>query len=188
MAAWPGGTVASLWVLNYEGGNSLGQGAAPGAAIAQQTVTDVHIDFTVDISYGDHPYFDHGRAFFRVGLDRLTLSGWQTVDTQSKTLGDGDHDGDWSDSIVVSVTMVDQFERYRLHLYWTLGDIFAPFDAPDPLTMEIELTAVQGEVSIGTFSLDFLPTSIVYCPPGQDMTASLTQSETYGTRFTVGES
>ena len=41
---------------------------------------------------------------------------------------------------------------------------------------------------MGTFALDFVPVSIVYCPPGQDMTASLTQSESYGTRFTIGES
>jgi hypothetical protein len=155
-------------------------------ATAQQVVTDVAIDFSVDIKYTDHPYYDHGHGYFSVQISRLTASGWEPVDWKSKTLGNDNDDGDWSDSLVVSVTMVSEVELYQLHLHCGLRDVgFGGGVTVDGLHV---IQAVQGSSIIGEFTLDFVPVSIVYAPPGQDMTASLTQSESYGTRFTLGQS
>ena len=49
-------------------------------------------------------------------------------------------------------------------------------------------TAILAMPQVGSLTLDYLPISIVYCPPNQDMTASLTNSQEYGTRMTIGES
>lgn len=169
-------------VDNFAGGTS--SSIVPAATIQQETVGNVEIDFGVAIVYHDHPYFEHGRGYFSAKLDKLTPNGFQQVDAQSKTLGNGSHSGDWSDTLTVSVTMVDTVEVYRIVLHCeTQGVIFGTSE-----DATVYAQAVQGQAAIGTFTLDFVPLSIVYCPPGQDMTASLTQSETYGTRFTIGQS
>ena len=183
MAAWPGGSIASMRVDNFKTG-TYATIHVNGPATNQQTVTDARIDFTVDITYTDHPYFDHGVGFFSVQLNKRTLSGWQVVDNQSKSLGNDNDDGDWSDTVTVSVTMTDAGELYQLVLHCEAQQTsFA--DSED---LNAYVSAVQGEATVGEFTLDFVPISIVYCPPGQDMTNSLTQSESYGTRFTIGES
>lgn len=169
-------------VNNFEGGTE--SSIVTSAMTAQQVVLDVAIDFQINIAYHDHPYFDNGRGYFSARLDKLTTSGWQQAAVESGTLGNNNDDGDWYDALTVSTTMTDTVEQYRLVLHCetqatTLGT---------SADTTIFLQAVQGESFMGNFTLDFVPVSIVYCPPGQDMTASLTQSETYGTRFTVGQS
>src|SRR5207247_10276329 len=49
-------------------------------------------------------------------------------------------------------------------------------------------SALMDMPKVGALTLDYLPVSIVYCPPNQDMTASLTNSQDYGTRMTIGNS
>jgi hypothetical protein len=181
MTAWPGNPFASMDVNNFSGGTGSDVTLLPQT---QQVVTDVNIDFRIDIAYHDHPYFDHGRGYFSARLDKLTVNGFQQIDFQSKTLGNNNDDGDWYDSLTVSVSMTDVIEQYRI--------VFHCETQATSLGTSADITgyaqAVQGESALGTFTLDFVPLSIVYCPPGQDMTASLTQSASYGTRFTVGES
>src|SRR6266487_2663862 len=153
-------------------------------ATGQQVVMDATIDFSVDITYTDHPYFDNGVGYFRVQLSKLTTSGWQVVDTKSKTLGNDDDNGDWSDTLIVSATMSEEVEQYQLALHCETQQT----SAGTHVDLNAVVQAVQGMAVIGDFTLDFIPASIVYCPPGQDMTNSLTQSESYGTRFTIGQS
>jgi hypothetical protein len=153
-------------------------------ATGQQVVMDATIDFSVDITYTDHPYVDNGVGYFRVELSKLTTSGWEVVETKSKTLGNDDDDGDWSDTIVVSATMTEEVEQYQLALHCETQQTSAGTE----VDLNAVVQAVQGLGVIGDFTLDFIPASIVYCPPGQDMTNSLTQSESYGTRFTIGRS
>jgi hypothetical protein len=80
--------------------------------------------------------------------------------------------------------MIAQVEQYRILLHCETRD--TSLGTSDDATAVLQ--AIQGQSAIGDFTLDFVPISIVYCPPGQDMTASLTQSQSYGTRFTIGES
>jgi hypothetical protein len=80
--------------------------------------------------------------------------------------------------------MVEEAEQYQFALHCETRD--TSLGTSEDFNAYAQ--AVQGFAAIGDFTLDFIPASIVYCPPGQDMTASLTQSESYGTRFTVGES
>lgn len=182
MTAWPGNPVASMDVDNFEGGTESSIEAS--TTSSQNVVTDVEIEFQIALAYHDHPYFDNGRGYFSARLDKLTGNGWQQADAQSVTLGNDNDDGDWYTSLTVSTTMVDPVEQYQLVLHCETRDTSFGTSADDT----IYLQAVQGESFMGNFTLDFVPVSIVYCPPGQDMTASLTQSETYGTRFTIGES
>jgi Carboxypeptidase regulatory-like domain len=184
MAAWPGGTIGWMQVDNFEGGDDEAAGFNETAA-AQQVVTDATIEFSVDIKYTDHPIYDHGHGYFSVQISRFTTSGWEALDWKSKTLGNDSDDGDWSDSLVVSVTMVSEVELYQLHLHCGLRD--TGFGAGPTVDVRGTVQAVKDSI-VGEFTLDFVPVSIVYAPPGQDMTASLTQSLNYGTRFTLGNS
>jgi hypothetical protein len=182
MTPWPGNPIGSMDVDNYEGGTE--SSITLTATTAQQIVQDVEIDFGIDVAYHDHPYFDNGRGYFSARLDKLTTNGWVQEDVQSLTLGNDNDDGDWYDTLTVSVTMTDTIEQYRIVLHCETQD--TSFGTSEDFTGYFQ--AVQGQSFMGTFALDFVPVSIVYCPPGQDMTASLTQSESYGTRFTIGES
>jgi hypothetical protein len=182
VSGWPGNPVASMDVDSFHGGteSSITVASTP----AQQTVTDAHIDFRIDVEFHDHPWFDNGRGYFSAQLEKLTVNGWALADFQSLTLGDDDHDGDWYDALTVSTTMTEPAEQYRITLHCETRDTSLGTSADATAFLQ----AVQGQSAIGDFTLDFVPMSIVYCPPGQDMTASLTQSESYGTRFTIGES
>ena len=96
MADWPNNPVARMAVRNFHGGTSSTVGSL--VTTAQETVTDVHINFRVAIEYHDHPYFDHGRGYFSASVEKLTTSGWQLLTSVSKTLGNNDNDGDWYDA------------------------------------------------------------------------------------------
>lgn len=172
MAAWPGGSIASMEVDNFKGGTDSWININE-SATAQQTVTDAAIDFSVEIKYTDHPYFDHGVGFFSVQLNRMTTSGWQVVESKSKSLGNDNDDGDWSDTITVSVTMAEEVEMYQLVLHCETQQ--TSFGTSADLSSVVQ--AVQGEAVVGDFTLDFLPMSIVYCPPGQDPIASSIPAE-----------
>jgi hypothetical protein len=150
----------------------------------QQTVTDAHIDFAINIAFHDHPWFDNGRGYFTAQLEKFTTGGWMVLDFQAKSLGNDNDDGDWYDTLTVSTQMTDVIEQYRILLHCETRDTTLGTSENATATLQ----AIQGQSAIGSFTLDFVPLSIVYCPPGQDMTASLTQSESYGTRFTLGES
>jgi hypothetical protein len=182
MSDWPQNPIATLEVDSFHGGTGCwitGHGTP-----AQVTVLDAKIDFRVDISFHDHPWFDNGRGYFSARLEKLTTNGWQSIAFADKSLGNDDDDGDWFDSLVLSVQMTELVEEYRVTLHCETRDTGLGTSSNSTLFLQ----AVQGESVLGDFTLDFLPISIVYCPPGQDMTASLTQSESYGTRFTIGES
>ena len=183
MGAWPGGTIGSMRVDNFHGGTR----AVPyvnASASRAQFVSDARIDFSVDVTYTDHPFFDHGVGEFRVQLSRFTEVGWQPVASTTKRLGDDSHDGDWSDVVVVSTTMTEPFELYRIDLHCeTQQTSFGT--SGDASTV---VTALMTSLDVGELVLDFIPLSIVYSPPGRNMSNSLTQSTSYGTRFTLGES
>ena len=182
MSGWPANPVATMIASSGHGGTSAA--ITIHAPTSQQVVTDASIDFHVEIAFHDHPFFNNGRGYFSAKLEKRTTSGWQQADFKAKTLGNGSSDGDWYDALVLSVTMTDPAEVYQLVLHCEVRDT-TPASSTDATA---KLMAVQGQTAIGDFTLDFVPMSIVYCPPGQDMTASLTQSESYGTRFTVGQS
>ncbi len=182
MSDWPQNPIATMEVDSFHGGTGCsitGHGTP-----AQVTVLDATIDFRVDISFHDHPWFDNGRGYFSARVEKLTTNGWQSMAFADKSLGNDDDDGDWFDSLVLSVQMTELVEEYRVTLHCETRDTSLGTSSNETLFLQ----AVQGESVLGDFTLDFLPISIVYCPPGQDMTASLTQSESYGTRFTIGES
>jgi hypothetical protein len=185
MSIWPGNPVASMRVDNFHGGSDSSISVIDTAL--QRTVSDIHIDFAAAIEYHDHPLWEHGQGFFSLEIDRLDLDGtWHMVATQSKTLGDGSHDGDWYDSLTASVTMVDVFEQYQIKFHCQTRGLDPWIGGNSQEDMTGWWQAVQGSAFIGSFTLEFVPVSIVYCPPGQDMTNSLTQSDSYGTRFTIG--
>ena len=180
MSDWQANPVATLTVSSFHGGTS--SFISVHGTTSQQVVLDAHIDFRIEIAFHDHPWIDNGRGYFSARLEKLTTNGWQQADFQAKTLGNDDDDGDWYDSLIVSVTMTEQVEQYRISLHCETRDTSLG-TSEDSMAL---LQAVQGQSVIGDFTLDFVPMSIVYCPPGQDMTASLTQSQSYGTRFTIG--
>ncbi len=188
MADWPGNPICRMIVLNLNPSSGGGVFRPVGIKLTegvatQQTVSALDITFTVAIEYHDDAWFDHGRGYFSVRLNRLTPNGWQLVTMQEKTLGDKSS-GDWYDTLSVSVTMADPIEQYQLLFHAETREV--TFDGEN-FDAASAFQAIQGKSVVGSFTLDFVPLTIVYCPPGQDMTNSLTQTESFGTRFTIGE-
>jgi hypothetical protein len=77
MAEWPQNPVATMEVDSYHGGTACS--ITSHSTAAPQTVLDANIDFRVDISFHDHPWFDNGRGYFSAQLEKLTTNGWQSV-------------------------------------------------------------------------------------------------------------
>jgi Carboxypeptidase regulatory-like domain len=188
MADWPGNPVASMTVTNWGGFLSGGTSSAlswSNSLVNSQKVNDIQILWTISCDFDDHPNFDNGRGFFRARLFRLSDSGsWDQVDSNVLTLGNDEDDGHWSGLLRVRATMVREIEVYRIELYCETQDTSLGTNISDSK----QFTAIQGSAFIGNFTMDYMPVSIVYCPPNQDMTASLSQSLEYGTRMTIGTS
>src|SRR5262249_49564574 len=85
--------------------------------------------------------------------------------------------------IEVSSTMDGVVQAYRLQL-----NCDAPIDNQPSARAEKRFLAILNMPLVGKVVLDYIPVSIVYCPPDQDMTASLTNSVDYGCRLTIGTS
>ena len=183
MTDWPSGPVASMGVDNPQGSSDAWISGNTGST--QAVVSDVNIDFEIACEYHDHPWIFHGTGYFTAQLNKMTPSGWQPVGPPSTLpLGDGGS-GDWYQNLKVSVKMTDPVENYQLVLH-DEARITWPYNVSTDLTLYFQ--AVQGMGFVGDFTLDFIPLSIVYCPPGQDMTNSLSQTRDFGTQFTLGES
>jgi hypothetical protein len=182
MADWPGNPVVQMLVENYKGG-IYKEGFVRDGVASVETVADSHITFTAGVEYSDHPIFDHGRGYFSLQLYRLTDKGFQLVDAQDKTLGDKNN-GKWFDTLSVSVTMTDPVEQYKLVFRAEARDMI---EGEAPIEGYHTFQAIQGKAVVGDFTLDFIPLTIVYSPPGQDMTNALTQSASFGTRLTIGQ-
>lgn len=189
MADWPvnpignlfgesGSQFLEIWVdcgVDFTAGNT------------QQTVSDANIIFSIGIEYYDHTVISNVCHFTAelFKLDPTTGTeisvGYEFMYLPSDQKA---RNGHWWDTLSVAVTMTDPMENYRLHVH---------VDIPSGILTESEdsdifLMAIQGVAAIGDFTLDFVPLTIVYCPPGQDMTNALTQSENFGTKFTIGNS
>ncbi|BCW78892.1 carboxypeptidase-like regulatory domain-containing protein [Arthrobacter sp. NicSoilC5] len=184
MSRWPGNPIARMRVYNRRFGSDSHIDISEAAPL-QQVVNDAAIEFHIATEFHDHPAWDNGQGYFSAYLDKLTTGGtWEQVDYNNHFLGDDEHDGDWHKTLIVSTTMTDPVEQYRVRLRAKTSKT----SRGTKKTEKAYFQAIQGSSAIGDFTLDFIPMSIVYCPPGQDMTASLLQSLSYGTRFTIGES
>ena len=115
MSGWPGNPVASMDVSSFGGGTASRINVLTQSS--QHTVTNGNIDFRIDIAFHDHPYVDNGRGYFTARLEKVIGNGFQQLAVQSKTLGNDNDDGDWYDSLVVSTTMADPIEQYRIVLH-----------------------------------------------------------------------
>jgi Carboxypeptidase regulatory-like domain len=185
MASWPGNPIARMSVINDRGGTSYSTRWAANVPNSQ-IVSDIQIEWTIAIDYDDHPIFDHGVGHFDAWLYRLSDSGtWDQVDHVARNLGNDNDSGYWSDTLTLRTTMLREIEAYQVEIFCRTGltSIGSSSDRRSKI-----FTAIQGSAFVGNFSLDYLPISIVYCPPNQDMSASLTQSLQYGTRMTIGTS
>jgi Carboxypeptidase regulatory-like domain len=188
MSIWPASPVATITVENTEGGDRLRIGWTQGISNFQ-SFPDLQVGWIFRVIYSDHPLLDHGRGYFRARIFRASDSGsWDPVDSDEKTLGNDNDDGNWSDWLILNSTIVREIEPFRIDLHCELQDTEGIFGGDDSLDATAVFTAMQGSVFIGNCSLDYLPVSIVYCPPNQDMSASLTQATQYGTRITIGTS
>lgn len=97
--------------------------------------------------------------------------------------------------ITINVTSTSMKISVRVQLFGGVppippGGTFAPlWDTTilaDDQTRDFYLLVKQPVNYWGGFSLDFLPITILYCPPDQDMTNALLQSQSYGTNITLG--
>jgi hypothetical protein len=187
MADWPGNPVASMYVPNYapqEGGDPAEVRWQQGLANSQ-TVTEPQLSWSIDCEYYDGAWIDHGQGFFSAILMRLRDDGtWQKVDQSEITLGNDRDNLTWGGTLTVSATMVNETEAFLLTLSCESRNTWPASQAESSFTF----TAFQGSTFMGNFTLDFVPISIIYCPPNQDMSASLNQSRDYGTRMTIGQS
>lgn len=104
------------------------------------------------------------------------------------------NDKDWHfDDITIQIPVDDPFLRFRVkvstqvggHLPGDSGEGSLPqfMDPNDPNNFKEFLAYVD---YYGDFSLEYLPMTILYCPPGQDMYNALTQNNYYGTIIGMG--
>ncbi|MEV0475953.1 hypothetical protein [Streptomyces prunicolor] len=187
MVEWPSDPVATMWVPNFpplEGGEPAAVHWAQNLSNLQ-TVGEATLSWSIDCTYYDGAWIDHGQGFFRADLLRLEDSGsWTRVDRQELLLGTDKDSLTWIGRLTVSATMVAETETFLLSLSCETRNTWPSYDDASSFTF----MAIQDTALMGTFKLDYVPISIVYDPPGQDMTASLTQSLEYGTRMTIGRS
>jgi hypothetical protein len=187
MASWPGNPIGSMFAEVYSSLGGIGTDCSAGFNTngTQQTVSDVNITFTVNIEYYDHSTFS-GLGYFSMELFKITPNGPQSMDWEFKYLPSDQkpRNGHWWDTLSVSVTMTDPIEQYEIHIH--VNTKGAPFGTSEN---EIQyFQAIQGVAAIGDFTLDFVPLTIVYCPPDQDMTNALSQTSSFGSQFTLGNS
>jgi hypothetical protein len=163
----------------------------------QQEVQDPQITFKVKCEHTNtNGAGITARAMFRVTLQRCDGTQFTLIDSQTQVLGGVA--GSYSAEIAVSVTMQDPSagEQYLItfhaeelggELSSFPGDTWAPLAVGTLITASVPVyyQAVMDEY-LADFTFDFIPITIVYCPPGKDMTASLLQSLTFGTRLGVG--
>lgn len=184
MTLYAGRSVCSLYVSNYEGG-TFSSCNFYNDVPAQLEVNDLVVEFRVHIEFHDHPYFDNGRGRFTVWLDVASASGgWAQVDDATLPLGNDSDDGDWYSHLTVSHTMSNPMELYRLRVECGTRHTSSGSNVQSSRVF----TCTQAVNFLGNFTLDYIPLSIVYCPPGQDMTNSLSQTDEFGSQFTIGNS
>src|SRR5260221_6039830 len=201
MAGWPGNPIANMRIDNgdyTDYASTSGVGCwihSNSSAPNNQVVSDNSIDFTVGIEYHDHPIWplgQHGEGYFKAELYVMTDTGYNLVESKDKRLGseaassNGGHsrDGDWFSTITVTRVIENPSEQYKLTLSCEIQGTAAYENA----TSDLFFQATQGETFLTNFTLDFVPISVVYCPPGKAMTNSLTQTTTFGTKLTIGQS
>jgi hypothetical protein len=174
MEQWPGNPIASMVVTQSPYNVSI----IPSSANPQQQVVGGTIDFSITISYNNTAGIG-GQAFFSAELYKISSGGWVVMDLQSKLLVAG-ASGSASDTLILSLEMTGYSERYAIQMKCGV-DNSALIDLPSPILLQ----ATQDSALFGQFKISFVPISIVYCPPGQDMTNSLTQTNTFGTHFSL---
>lgn len=150
------------------------------------TVPIPRVTFRIDISYSDHLAIDRGKGRFIVRLYVMRQSGLMLVEEKKVNLGTGDSAGNWSSFVDVSHVMENRVETYQLEMKCKTRDIaFLFFSETDFIRKSFNV--VLGE-NIGNFTLRYIPLTIVYCPPGQDMTNSLSLTDKFATQLTIGNS
>jgi hypothetical protein len=97
------------------------------------------------------------------------------------------HNADWDETVVVpAFSSGQQLTRFRVkaqvfftHTMSGDGEDWSPVEKRDYTAF----IAFHGD-----FSLSYVPITLLYCPPSQDMTNATTQSLSYGTVVTLGTS
>ena len=182
MPTWPVSPIASMTVTRVVGQDPpYVTSIIPSSANTQQTVLSSDIEFTIKLQYLD-PNGLGGQGAFIATLYQKTSSGWVSIDLQTKLLGGNyGQPSNVSDTLTLSAVMSDNVEQYRVALTCSGEDGEATNELSPPIVLQASKSSY-----FGRFALAFVPISVIYCPPGQDMTNSLTQSRTFGTRFSLG--
>jgi hypothetical protein len=169
---WPGNPIAQIWLV--EGQGQIFQ-VSQGPTVAM--IEDSHVTFTAECFFVPQSASSTDNANFYMGVYQQVNGAWTLLEQPA-----------------VTATVSNMSPILTADIPFTTGDMQLQFvftcydDSFGPENATLSLEAQRGPVDLGSFGLDFVPASIIYCPPGQDMTASLTQSESYGTQFTIGQS
>ena len=159
-----------------------------------EPVSEKNVQFKIRFDYWRFIEY-YGKVNWDVELRRITPARrHQVVYSTSITLGQpsGEPGKNFTTTILLPATLnkpEEQFEIYAqpfIEIPAGLGTL----EEKKKLDPKFEIFALtQGMKSIkGGFKLAYQPINIVYCPPGQDMTASLKQSKNNSTRQTIGYS
>jgi len=121
----------------------------------------------------------------RAWVERLDLKG-AVVDELRKF--EFARDGEYDIIESVDIPLDGQLLRFRVRaqvaLSWRLD---TGSGQGGPVWADEERRVYTAFVQFyGDFALDYVPITILYCPPGQDMTNAITQSTEYGTVVTLG--
>src|SRR5688572_5139080 len=174
MEQWPGNPVVKMEVTQSPYKVSF----IPSTANSKQNIVGGPLAFTIDIKYNSSG--GNTKALFVAELFKVTTAGWTSMDLQSKLLG-GATAGNFQDKLVLTLNATGAVENYGITLKCGSDDsVLTEMDS------YLALQATRSNALQGNVIISYVPVSIVYCPPGQDMTNSLTQSKTFGTRFSIG--
>ena len=134
-------------------------------------------------------------AKFEVELEAQQRTGIHTVHSPpiTLTIGAGNPPPEFG-QIDVSHTMIDPDEHWRVsaRVIFTVDD--PTLEGPNARSGRTKTTIHDVLYKtyhlkldlFGNLTLNYIPLSIVYCPPGQDMTNSVELSENFGSQYTIG--
>ncbi len=184
MANWYSSPIATLAITESDGGTVSVEASFNLAAPTVQVVPDKTISWTISqfteyARYQGNNYDLNDGKFIATLLRQDSAGAFQQVDQViiDRSLKSFDN----ASMLVLTATMANSVEVYQVQVQ---SEIY--YGGQVTKTAQQTFTAIEPMEEVGALTYDCLPISIVYCPPNQDMSASLTNSSDFGTRMTIG--
>jgi hypothetical protein len=188
MASWPNHPVAVLEVFNWGFPDGVDAFIRDWASTYSAVMNDSIVRWHIELWFTDYgtrgANWDTCGATFEWVLERSASpeGPWYSLAGQmgSRHIGTGNGSDETSKiGVAVEGTIGSDISYFRLKLRCYSTNYGAGSDKDSGWTYIGPFTVVNQQS--GTFYLDYLPVTIVYCPPEQDMSAWLRHGAEFGT-------